>query len=129
MDAKLADLIIFTIILFSGWIIEGFWFDIKRKKHRLNVKNYLLFLVGPLASTGFAIYKLGSAAVYMFILSVFLGALCEYIVDRSYTVFFGARLWRYYRYSINGDTSYLALPIWGSAGLAALLLARIFLKS
>lgn len=128
MDSKVTELIIFAALLFGGWILETIWFD-KRTKRKLSLRNYLLFILGPVVSTIYAVWKVGDPAIYMFLASILLGAVCEYVVDRSYAVFFGARLWRYYRYTINGNTSYLILPIWGAAGVAGLLLARIFLST
>ena len=129
MNSNVAELIIFAVILFGGWILESIWFDTKRAKRKLSLKNYLLFIVGPIVSTIYAAWVMGPPALYMYFASVLLGAICEYVVDRSYAVFFGARLWRYYRYAINGNTSYLILPVWGSAGISALLLARILLST
>lgn len=117
-------LTVFIVILFSGWVIEAFWFENSHKKRRFNLRNYCLFLVGPLSAVIFSIYELGKPAVVMFLISIGIGAAAEYLTDRSYAAIFGANLWRYYRYNIKGSTSWLVLPIWGAAGTAFMLLGR-----
>ena len=71
-------------------------------------------------------YFVGLNALRIFLLFALLGPLGEWCIGFAYQAIVGQKLWTYHRFSINGNTSLLAIPFWGFAGVLFYYLSRIF---
>lgn len=128
MDSKITDLAVFIVIALAGWQAVAFVGRNSKRKRRLNVLNYLFFMLGPIAATVYAYARVGHSVIFMFLLAAAIGVYFEYSIDKSWMLLFGRRLWRYYRADIQADTSWLVIPLWGAGGVLFLLLARLFIS-
>lgn len=120
-------LLIFISIIFIGGALEMAYFRHKLKKHKFSFIRYFLFLFFPVLATLFAYMQIGMMIVYVFVVAMVAGLFFEYYVDKAYKIIVGHRLWRYYKYNIGGNTSWLALPIWGFGGVFFFLVGLIFI--
>lgn len=88
--------------------------------------EYVLFVGIPIVGVGIVVYWYGLQIVTLFVASAAIGFCLEYVFGFAYHQILGRRLWTYSRYSLNGYTSVLAIPLWGVAGVHFFLLAKIF---
>ena len=61
----------------------------------------------------------------LFIISSFTGFFLEYVIGLTYHKTLNRRLFEYKKFSINGYTSYLSIPIWGVAGVVFWFIAKM----
>lgn len=88
-----------------------------RKNAQFSWLRYLLFLAYPLTLCSLLLIWLGAKYSIIFVASVILGIVGEYLVGYRYHQVMGQRLWLYRKFAINGYTSWLTIPLWGFAGL------------
>lgn len=100
-----------------------------KELHRFNWKEYLLMLLFPTIGLLGLVYVIGRSILMLFLVSAFLAPFGEWLVGYLYHRAFGARLWVYQRYSINGYTSLLVMPLWGFVSVAFFLFIRTFFPS
>lgn len=89
-----------------------------RKTKNFKISEYLAILVGrPLIGVCLLIYIYGIRILMLFLESSIVGFIFEYLFGAIYHKVLNKRLWNYYRFSLNGYTSFLSLPLWGIAGI------------
>lgn len=102
----LLDLVGFFLAYLYGRKTKGFiW------------KEYFLILIFPLIGIFLFAFLIDLKVLYLFIISSFVGLILEYLVGLTYSKTLNKRLWTYNRLHIDGYTSWLALPMWGIAGV------------
>ncbi|MBI2589389.1 hypothetical protein HYW35_04290 [Candidatus Saccharibacteria bacterium] len=121
------NLATFILIILVGYFIERRIARAIYKDRKFRLSRYFLVLFFPLTATAFATYQVGIKALYVFIVSAGIGCFLEYKLNSAYSAVVGKRLWKYYKYNINSNTSPLCIPLWGMAGVMFLLIARTFL--
>ncbi len=127
-----SNTIIFLAIVICGVAIEllisQLFIDHNKinKKHRrvhFQLSRYIFLLTMPTIATLIMTYLAGLSVLKFFVSFAILGTLLEYCIGYSYQAIVGQRLWKYYRYSINGHTSLLSIPLWGLCGVLIYLIA------
>jgi uncharacterized membrane protein len=96
-----------------------------RKTKKFKWSEYWLLLAAPLLCCASLLYWFGIKILYLFLVSMIIGIFLEYILGYGYHMTLNKRLWTYSRYSLNGYTSWLVLPMWGIAGVAFWLIIRM----
>lgn len=93
------------------------------KKIHFSFGRYIYLLLLPILAFIIMTQWYGLTIFRMFLVSAFLGPILEWVVGLSYHIIVGQKLLTYHRYSINGYTSFLTIPMWGLGGILAYLLA------
>lgn len=124
---------LFLGLIIGGVLIEAlisqlhFYITKKHfKKYHFSAGRYIFLLLFPLAATLFLASRVGFKLINVFIAFAIVGPLIEWLIGFSYEMVVGHKLWSYYRYNINSYTSFLAIPLWGLAGVLFWLLAQAF---
>jgi hypothetical protein len=120
-------LLILTGIFFEG-VFSRMYFKHKKKsvrKHFTFVRYFYLILF-PIIGVIMSTYFVGLTALKIFLLFAILGPFGEWCIGFAYQSMVGQKLWTYHRFSVNGNTSLLAVPFWGFAGVLFYYLAHIF---
>ena len=95
-----------------------------RKTKEFKWNEYLLLLAVPtVGSLGLA-FLYGVKVLYFFVASCVVGFVLEYLLGKAYHKTLNRRLWTYSKYSVDGYTSLLTIPMWGIAGIVFWLLAN-----
>ena len=115
-------------VLSEAFISQFHFFLTKKhfKKYHFSIGRYLFLLLFPLAATLYIASHVGFKLINTFIAFALVGPIIEWAIGFSYHMVVGEKLWTYDRYNINSYTSFLAIPIWGLAGVLFWLLARVF---
>jgi uncharacterized membrane protein len=126
-NAHLFGYLLFIIVLAA--ITERFLRNPKAKSRKnFSLFRYLLFLSVPLACSALIIYERGRGYLTIFIISILLGTVSEWLLGYYYEKIVGHKLWVYKRGHINGYTSWLIMPVWGFTGVLFALLTAAVLK-
>lgn len=126
------NLILFLSLVVLGVGVEAILSKIYFRSHgkhqvvHFKLSRYLFLLFVPLAGVIFMSYLVGFSVWKFFLIFMILGTVLEYCIGYSYKIIVGQRLWQYNKYSINGHTSLLALPLWGLCGVLVYLLVHSF---
>jgi uncharacterized membrane protein len=127
------NLYIYFFLILSGVILEEIaqklYFRITKKKfkeHHFSLSRYVYLLLFPILAVFVITQSAGTHLFNIFIIFSLVGTLLEWLIGFFYHQIVGQRLWTYHRYSINGYTSLLSLPLWGLAGVLFWLLAKVF---
>jgi hypothetical protein len=124
-------LVIFLFLIIIGIIFEGISSKLYYKNKKVSFRKhfhfirYMYLLLFPTIGIIVSIYIGGSTAFKTFLLFSLLGPLCEWCIGFAYQQIVGQKLWTYHRYALAGNTSLLAIPFWGFAGILFYYLARI----
>ena len=125
------QIVLFILLAIGGVVFEGI-FSLLYNKHTKNkykkhfkFARYLFLLLFPMFGTLVSFFIAGFSAIKIFILFSFMGPALEWCIGYSYQAIVGQKLWTYHRYSITGNTSLLAIPFWGLAGLLFYYIARM----
>jgi len=124
-------LVIFLFLIIIGVIFEGItsqWYYKHKKKSfrkQFHLIRYMYLLLFPIIGILVSLFLGGQTAFKTFIIFALLGPLLEWCIGFSYQNIVGQKLWTYHRYAIAGNTSLLAIPFWGLAGVLFYYLARI----
>lgn len=95
-----------------------------RKTKKFLWREYIALVVVPVgASLGLA-FEYGVKIIYLYVSSSILGFILEYLLGLFYHKTLNRRLWKYDKYSLQGYTSYLTIPLWGVAGVEFWLLGK-----
>lgn len=124
---KYTYLVTFLFIIIFGVGLEVL-FSEKYFKHRLvhfKFSRYLFLLSIPFVGVFVFTYILGFSIIKWFIIFALVGTILEYCIGYSYYKVVGKNLWTYNKYSINGHTSYLAIPLWGLGGVLLYLMSMV----
>ncbi|MEK7095708.1 MAG: hypothetical protein AAB896_00225 [Patescibacteria group bacterium] len=121
------SLAMFVLTILFGYVIEKKIARAIYDDHKFRLSRYFLVLFFPLTATAAAIYQIGIKVLYVFIVSASIGCFMEYKLNSAYSAVVGRRLWKYYKYNIDSNTSPLCIPLWGMGGVLFLLIARTFL--
>ena len=90
-------------------------------------REYWVMVSAPILGTIGLTYFFGWTPIKMFILGVIILPALEWSTGHTYHKIIGSRLWFYTRYPLPGGyTSYLTLPIWGSAMVLLWLISKHF---
>ncbi|MFA5925675.1 MAG: hypothetical protein WC831_01970 [Parcubacteria group bacterium] len=114
------------LAVFLGVTFFGFYlaYLYGRKTVKFHWSEYIGILITPTLFTIFLAYLYGEKVIELYFISSIFGFWLEYIIGFSYHKTLNKRLWIYQRYSIEGYTSYLTLPIWGYGGILFWLLGK-----
>jgi len=125
------QLVLFLFCIIGGVVCEGIFSHVYRKhikkkpKVRFSFLRYFFLLLLPIIGTLITFLLAGIPAIKTFFIFTLLGPIFEWCVGFSYESIVGEKLWTYQKYSITGNTSLLAIPFWGFAGILFYYLARI----
>jgi hypothetical protein len=125
------QLLVFLFLVIGGVVLEGivssfYYRNKKRNNKNFSFTRYLLLLLLPTIAAFVTFFMIGEPAIKIFLTFSLLGPIIEWCIGFSYQAIVGQKLWTYHRYSITGNTSLLAIPIWGLAGILFYYLAHIF---
>jgi hypothetical protein len=126
------NLILFLLIVVFGVGIEMILSKMYFKSHgkhqvvHFKVSRYLFLLCVPMVGIILMSYLVGLSVWKFFFIFMVLGTTLEYCIGFSYKVIVGQMLWKYNKYTINGYTSLLAVPLWGLCGVLVYLLVKSF---
>jgi uncharacterized membrane protein len=87
--------------------------------------RYWAMMTVPLLAVLMMIIWVGVNVLYLFVVSMFVGLAFEYVFGRAFHTALKTRLWTYKRYGIDGYTSWLAAPMWGTAGIVFWMLSKV----
>ena len=109
----------FILFLFLLLTLLGFYgsFIYGRKTKKFRWSEYIALLIIPILCSFSLIYLFGIKIIWLFIASSIIGFMLEYILGLAYHKTLNRRLREYDVSSLGGYTSWLALPIWGAAGV------------
>ncbi|HVU59510.1 MAG TPA: hypothetical protein VHC98_01600 [Candidatus Saccharimonadales bacterium] len=124
MTAARIDLAVYLLAVLATVKLAGWYVGRRWHGHRFTFGRYGLLLAGPLLAVVYASWRAGFAVPVVFVASAVVGPVLEFLTGRAYAHVVGTRLWSYHRFDFSGNTSWLAAPIWGLAGVLALLIAR-----
>lgn len=105
-------------------VVAGFYLSYLygRKTKEFHWSEYVALMSGPLLAVFFVGYLVGVKVLYLFLLSMGVGFILEYVLGLAYHKILNRRLWTYKKYNLGGYTSYLTLPMWGVAGIVFYLI-------
>lgn len=98
----------------------------KLRKDHFSYGRYFFLFLFPFIGLFYLTRINGVSILHIFSVFLLLGAMLEWFVGFSYHMIVGQRLWTYHRFSLNGYTSWLTIPIWGLGGVFFWLLAKLF---
>jgi len=116
---------LYPVFLLVGSVIAiylAYLYGRKTKKFRWR-EYFALFCVPVLGSLSLSFFY-GIKILYFFVVCGIVGFALEYIIGLAYYKTLNRRLWTYGKYSVEGYTSFLTLPLWGTAGIIFWMLAR-----
>lgn len=96
-----------------------------RKTKNFHWNEYIAIITLPLIGVFVFAYLVDIKILVLFVISSFAGFIFEYILGFAYHKTLNKRLWTYNRLSINGYTSLLSIPFWGTAGVAFWFFSKI----
>ncbi len=105
---------IFLLLTICGFYL-AYLYGHKTKKFRWS--EYFLIIIWPAMFVVALAYLVDLKVIELFIFSCIIGFALEYAVGFIYHQVLNRRLWVYKKFSLNGYTSWLVLPIWGIAGV------------
>lgn len=115
-------------IAFGGLVLERILSRHKSKSHKFTWFHYSIFLSYPVAITALLVYALDARLLLVFVAAAIFGAAAEWSMGYFYNDIVGQKLWVYKKYSIGTYTSWLALPLWGVAGVLFAVLTSSLLR-
>jgi len=113
---------IFIAICFFGFYL-AYLYGHKTKNFRWN--EYFAIIILPILCVVMMAIFVDIKILNLFIISSFTGFFLEYVVGLTYHKTLNRRLWEYKKFSINGYTSYLSIPIWGIGGVFFWFIAKM----
>jgi hypothetical protein len=98
-----------------------------RKTKQFRWSEYTAIIIWPLLSVLIFAYYVDTKILILFIISSFVGFISEYTLGLVYHRTLNRRLWYYDdKFSVPGEyTSWLTIPLWGSAGIVFWFLGKI----
>ena len=133
MACALRIFLLYIAIVAIGVLLEVLVISILSKNKRIKARldamtwlKYLVLMIFPWFAVVMVFRQLGLIVFNVYFAFSFLGAFFEWLIGFSYHQIVGERLWTYHKYSINGYTSWLSLPLWGLAGVLFWLFALVF---
>lgn len=103
---------IFILVTLIGFYLAYLY---GRKTKRFRWSEYIAIIILPIISIFAFAYLIDVKIINLFIIGSFFGFVLEYILGLTYHKTLNKRLWTYDRFSIQGYTSLLSIPIWGIA--------------
>ena len=118
-----ADNLLFITISFLGFFLAYLY---GRKTKRFLWREYIALLAIPTICTLILAIRYSFRILLIYFVSAVVGFSLEYFLGLAYHKTLNKRLWTYdnHRYSIDGYTSLLTLPMWGIAGVFFWMLGR-----
>ncbi len=134
MTPEIKNVLIFILMIAVGVVLEVVASRIYsilthktlRKVH-FSLIRYLFLMISPFSIIWLFSMKLDIPLLHIFIIFSLAGTFLEWLVGYSYHQIVGQRLWTYHRYSLNGYTSILSIPLWGLGGVLFWLLGHAFI--
>lgn len=105
---------IFILITLTGFYLAYLY---GRKTKQFRWSEYIAIIVLPIISIFAFAYFIDIKIISLFVISSFFGFVLEYIAGLTYHKTLNKRLWVYDRFSIQGYTSLLSIPLWGIGGV------------
>lgn len=112
---------IFGLLSLIGFYIS---FLYGKKKQNFSFITYTIFLIIPTVCSLSLTYLFGTKIILLFIESSIIGFILEYILGFAYNKTFKQKLWAYSIYPLSEYTSWLTLPMWGTAGIVFFLISK-----
>jgi uncharacterized membrane protein len=110
----------FTIFgsVFISIMLVGFYlaYLYGRKTKQFRWSEYTAIIILPIISIFIFAYLIDVKIINVFVISSFVGFVLEYILGLTYHKTLNKRLWTYDRFSVQGYTSLLSIPLWGIGG-------------
>lgn len=85
------------------------------------------FLIPSVLTLSWYFYRFGQELIIVYLLFSALGTFLEWLLGFLFRQIMGENLWKYSLFPIGSYTSYLAIPLWGLAGVLFWLTARMLL--
>ncbi|MCX6763520.1 MAG: hypothetical protein NTZ97_02190 [Candidatus Moranbacteria bacterium] len=104
----------FISLMFIGFYL-AYLYGRKTKKFRWS--EYLAIIILPVIFIIVFALFIDAKIIKLFIISVCVGSVFEYIFGLVYHRTMNKRLWTYDKFSIQGYTSLLSIPLWGIGGV------------
>ncbi len=126
--SPISNLAIFLTTITFGVGLEMIFSKILTK-HRIvhfMLSRYIFLLSVPIITVLIMSYLVNIKLLYFFLIFSIIGTLIEYCIGLSYKTIVGQKLWTYHKYSVQGYTSLLSIPIWGLCGVLMYFLSVIF---
>lgn len=128
MYVTLLQIITALIILIAVSIISERILRSHKKRHaKFTWRHYLFYVSFPLSVSAFIIYSYDNRLALVFVGSMVLGTVFEWLLGYYYHDIVGQKLWTYKKYAISGYTSWLAMPLWGFAGVLFAVASQLIL--
>jgi uncharacterized membrane protein len=105
---------IFWIVFCLG-LLSAYWYGRYTKKFRWS--EYVALFIAPFLLLLIYAWYIDTKILEMFLVSAITGFILEYILGWVYHKVMNRRLWYYSKFSLNGYTSLLSIPLWGIAGV------------
>lgn len=122
MDNLILLGIVYFLVTFVGFFLAYLY---GRKTRQFRWSEYVAIIIWPLLFVIILAYYVETKILVLFMVSAFVGFILEYVLGFVYHKTLNRRLWHYDKFSVGGYTSWLAIPIWGIAGVIFWFLAKI----
>lgn len=126
-------LLVAILVYVVGVLIEVFlarlYFSLKGhhlKEYHFSFGRYLFMLLFPILSALILIFFGGKSLIFVFLVSIVIGPVFEWVAGFGYHKIVGQRLWTYHRYDVDGYTSLLSVIPWGLFGVLFWIIAKLF---
>ncbi len=133
MTPEIKNVLIFIGMLATGVMLEDVLVKIYSLLTHKNLRRvhfsygrYGFLMLSPILTVILFSIKQNIDLATIFISFSLAGTALEWLVGFSYHQIVGQRLWTYHRYSLQGYTSLLSIPLWGLGGVLFWLLANAF---
>lgn len=117
--------LVFLFITLSGFYAAYLYGHRTRK---FSWSGYIAIIIWPVLVTFILAYYIGIKILILFCVTAILGFILEYIVGMTYHKTLNKRLWTYDKFSLNGYTSWLSIPVWGIGGIIFYFIVQIVMK-
>jgi hypothetical protein len=96
-----------------------------RKTKRFRWSEYIAIIILPILSILALGYFIDVKIITLFVISSFAGFFLEYIAGLAYYKTLNRRLWTYGKFSIQGHSSLLSIPLWGIVSVMFWFIAKM----
>ena len=113
---------VFLVVCFLGFYLAYLY---GHKTRRFRWREYFALIFLPIGCVVYLAISVNILILNMFLVSAFVGFLLEYIIGLAYHKSLNKRLWKYHKFSVDGYTSLLSIPIWGIGGVVFWLISEM----
>jgi len=113
---------VFILIILVGFYLAYLY---GRKTKRFRWSEYIAIIILPIISIFAFAYLIDIKIITVFVVSSFVAFSLEYILGLTYHKTLNKRLWTYDKFSVQGYTSLLSIPLWGIGGVTFWFLIKM----